>query len=79
MLTRPFYKKVLSLFGVAKAEAAKPIVHKSEFPLTPPEAEPEPSGRKTKATKGAFGKCRYRFDTHKVTDPAFNHSLRRKT
>lgn len=30
-----------------------------------------------RGTCGAFGRCHYRFDTTPVTDPRFNHALRR--
>ena len=79
MLTRPFYKKMLGLFGLAAAAQASPAVKQvSEFPLSEPQEVKRIRACSTRATKGAFGKCRYRFDTHRVTDPAFNHSLRRK-
>jgi len=78
METRPFYKRFLQSFGIAKAktrEESKPVT--ATVNLSEPVEPTRNVHRGTKATKGAFGKCRYVFDTTKVTDLRFNHSLRR--
>ncbi len=79
METRPFYKKVAALLGELTVHRLGPKKEVSEFPLSPPDKEDKPTrAGTTKATRGAFGKCRYCFDPSISSDPRFNHSLRRK-
>jgi len=76
MLTRPFYKKFISLFTKAKAEQPTKTVH--NFPLSDP---PEPVVRimrRTRATRGAHRKRALPIG-EPSSDPRFNHALRRFT
>jgi hypothetical protein len=71
------FSAIMAAFGIAKAEEIKSTIHTFEKKLSDPE---HPAGKcragNRRAVKGAFGKCRYRFDRHVVSDPAFNHALR---